>query len=159
MFLATMFNKSECWDGLAMLFDLVPQGIVRREHLSALNIEEERSLANDTNAFRGSVEHLSTQTVEGIRGFEATGAALDYITSHILSHSLSLKIQTSMGDYLSNFNVWIEDFDLTNDRSMDDLIPKAAIQHDEHGRIIPPYYRQQFPPTQLPMTPLVVWLL
>ncbi|KAJ3833216.1 PIN domain-containing protein, partial [Lentinula raphanica] len=63
---------------------------------------------------------------------EAARAALDYITSHILSHSLSLKIQTSKGNYLSNLNVRIEDVNFTNDRSMDDLILKAAIWHDEH---------------------------
>ncbi|KAJ3767486.1 hypothetical protein FB446DRAFT_327400 [Lentinula raphanica] len=63
---------------------------------------------------------------------EAARAALDYITSHILTHSLSLKIQTSKGNYLSNLNVRIEDVDFTNDRSMDDLILKAAIWHDEH---------------------------
>ncbi|KAJ3788582.1 hypothetical protein GGU10DRAFT_384891 [Lentinula aff. detonsa] len=63
---------------------------------------------------------------------EAARTALDYITSHIRSHSLSLKIQTSKGNYLSNLNFRTEDVDFTSDRTMDDLILKAAIWHDEH---------------------------
>ncbi|KAJ4488214.1 hypothetical protein J3R30DRAFT_3654517 [Lentinula aciculospora] len=62
----------------------------------------------------------------------AARAALDYITSHIRSHSLSLKIQTSKGNYLSNLNVRTEEVDFASDRTMDDLILKAAIWHDEH---------------------------
>ena len=68
---------------------------------------------------------------------EAAQAAMDYITSHIRSHSLSLKVQTSKGNYLATLNVRSErvDFDSnspTADKSMDDLILKAAIWHDDH---------------------------
>lgn len=66
---------------------------------------------------------------------EAAKIALDYITTHIRSHSISLKVQTSKGNYLTNLNVRIEqvDFSAGNpERSMDDLILKAAIWHDEH---------------------------
>ncbi|KAE9406452.1 hypothetical protein BT96DRAFT_1014944 [Gymnopus androsaceus JB14] len=44
---------------------------------------------------------------------EAAKTALDYITSHIRSHSLSLKVQTSKGNYLTNLNVRIEQVDFT----------------------------------------------
>jgi len=65
----------------------------------------------------------------------AANAALDYITSHVRSHSLFLKIQTSKGNYLNNLNVRIEQVDFTSgnsERNMDDLILKAAIWHEEH---------------------------
>ncbi|KIK59672.1 hypothetical protein GYMLUDRAFT_651182 [Collybiopsis luxurians FD-317 M1] len=65
----------------------------------------------------------------------AATAALDYVTSHIRSHSLSLKIQTSKGNYLANLNVRTEQVDFSMDnaeRSMDDLILKAAFWHQEH---------------------------
>jgi protein SMG6 len=65
----------------------------------------------------------------------AADTALAYITSHIRSHSLSLKVQTSKGNYLTNLNVRIEEVNFTSEtaeRSMDDLILKAAIWHDEH---------------------------
>ncbi|KAG0705195.1 hypothetical protein DFH29DRAFT_908006, partial [Suillus ampliporus] len=67
---------------------------------------------------------------------EAAQEAVAYITSHIRSHSMSLKVQTSKGNYLSSLSVRIEQVDLTDenswDRCMDDLILKAAIWQDEH---------------------------
>jgi protein SMG6 len=67
---------------------------------------------------------------------EAAQEAVAYITSHVRSHSTSLKIQTSKGNYLTSLSVRIEQVDLTNedswDRCMDDLILKSAIWQDEH---------------------------
>ncbi|KAF5365760.1 hypothetical protein D9758_003172 [Tetrapyrgos nigripes] len=66
---------------------------------------------------------------------EAAENALTYISSHIRSHSMSLKVQTSKGNYLTTLNVRTEDVDFTSgnaERNMDDLILKAAIWHDEH---------------------------
>jgi len=66
---------------------------------------------------------------------EAAENALAYISSHIRSHSMSLKVQTSKGNYLTTLNVRTEDVDFTSgnaERNMDDLILKAAIWHDEH---------------------------
>ncbi|EPS94044.1 hypothetical protein FOMPIDRAFT_1026327, partial [Fomitopsis schrenkii] len=68
---------------------------------------------------------------------EATTAASEYITSHIRSHSTSLKVQTSRGNYISSLNIWTEQVDFAGDeapweRSMDDLILRAAIWQDEH---------------------------
>ncbi|OJA21630.1 hypothetical protein AZE42_09745 [Rhizopogon vesiculosus] len=67
---------------------------------------------------------------------EAAQEAVAYITSHVRSHSTSLKVQTSKGNYLTSLSVRIEQVDLTNedswDRCMDDLILKAAIWQDEH---------------------------
>lgn len=66
---------------------------------------------------------------------EAANAAVHYIVSHLRSHSTSLKVQTSKGNYLSTLSVRSEDIEFTHDsweRSMDDLILRAAIWHDEH---------------------------
>lgn len=67
---------------------------------------------------------------------EVAQEAIAYITSHVRSHSASLKIQTSKGNYLMSLNVRTEQVDLTNedswDRCMDDLILKSAIWQDEH---------------------------
>lgn len=67
---------------------------------------------------------------------EAASSAITYITTHIRSHSLSLKVQTSKGNYLTNLNVRTEDVDFSDsdstERSMDDLILKAAIWQDDH---------------------------
>ncbi|KAK7043684.1 hypothetical protein VNI00_008295 [Paramarasmius palmivorus] len=64
---------------------------------------------------------------------EAADSALSYITSHLRSHSSSLKVQTSKGNYLTTLNVRTEEVDFTRaERSMDDLILKTAIWHDEH---------------------------
>ncbi|EAU88181.2 hypothetical protein CC1G_03853 [Coprinopsis cinerea okayama7 len=79
----------------------------------------------------GLAANTSTQLAE------AASSALNYITSHIRSHSLSLKVQTSKGNYLTSLNVRTEEVDFSggvanNERSMDDLILKAAIWQDEH---------------------------
>ena len=66
---------------------------------------------------------------------QAAAAALAYITAHIRSHSASLKVQTSRGNYLTNLNVRLEEVDFSSstwERSMDDLILRAALWQDEH---------------------------
>lgn len=67
---------------------------------------------------------------------EAAAAASGYIVSHLRSHSTSLKIQTSKGNYLTNLNVRTEQVDLqtdqSSDRHMDDLILRAAIWQTAH---------------------------
>ena len=67
---------------------------------------------------------------------DAAQAAVAYISSHIRSHALSLKVQTSKGNYLTSLSVRTEavDFDANNnaDKNMDDLILKAAIWQDDH---------------------------
>lgn len=66
----------------------------------------------------------------------AARAALDYLVSHLRSHSLSMKVQTSRGNYLSSLVIRREQVDLDDERSwernMDDLILRAAIWQDEH---------------------------
>ena len=57
-------------------------------------------------------------------------AALTYITAHIRSHSASLEVQTSHGNYLTNLNVQLEEVDFSSstwERSMDNLILRAAL--------------------------------
>ena len=69
---------------------------------------------------------------------EAASAASAYIVSHLRTHSASLKIQTSKGNYLPNLNIRTEqvDFDFNDEasweRNMDDLILRAAIWQTEH---------------------------
>jgi len=72
---------------------------------------------------------------------EAAQAALVYVSSHLRSHALSLKVQTSRGNYLTSLSIRTEDLDFAfgggegvenKRRSMDDLILKAAIWQDEH---------------------------
>jgi len=72
---------------------------------------------------------------------EAAQAALAYVSSHLRSHALSLKVQTSRGNYLTSLSIRTEEFDFTfgggegvenKGRNMDDLILKAAIWQDEH---------------------------
>lgn len=66
---------------------------------------------------------------------QAATAAISYIVTHIRSHSLSLKVQTSKGNYLSNLNVRSEEVEFANEsweRNMDDLILRAAIWQDDH---------------------------
>ncbi|KAF8504047.1 hypothetical protein BU17DRAFT_101528 [Hysterangium stoloniferum] len=62
--------------------------------------------------------------------------ALSYLTSHLRSHALSLKVQTSRGNYLSSLSVRREQVDLRDEfsweRNMDDLILRAAIWQNEH---------------------------
>lgn len=65
----------------------------------------------------------------------AAQSAMAYITSHLRTHSMSLKVQTSKGNYLTSLSVRTEQVDFvegTSERNMDDLILKAAIWQDEH---------------------------
>ncbi|EJF65625.1 hypothetical protein DICSQDRAFT_77263 [Dichomitus squalens LYAD-421 SS1] len=66
---------------------------------------------------------------------QAAAAALKYITASIRTHSASLKVQTSRGNYLTNLNVRTEQVDFSSntwERNMDDLILRAALWQDEH---------------------------
>ena len=68
---------------------------------------------------------------------QAAASAAAYVTSHLRSHSISLKIQTSRGNFLPNLNVRTElvDFDHSEvswERNMDDLILRAAIWQKDH---------------------------
>ncbi|KAF8162971.1 hypothetical protein B0H34DRAFT_744517 [Crassisporium funariophilum] len=66
---------------------------------------------------------------------EAAQAAMSYISSHIRSHAVSLKVQTSKGNYLTSLGIRTEDVDFNGnnaEKSMDDLILKAAIWQDDH---------------------------
>ena len=67
---------------------------------------------------------------------EAAQEAVAYITSRIRSHAMSLKIQTSKGNYLTSLTVRTEQVEFFGeeswDRCMDDLILKAAIWQEEH---------------------------
>ena len=61
-------------------------------------------------------------------------AALAYITAHIPSHSASLKVQTSRGNYQTNLDIRPEEVDSSSrtwECSMDDLIFRAALWQDE----------------------------
>ncbi|KAJ3559338.1 hypothetical protein NP233_g11289 [Leucocoprinus birnbaumii] len=65
---------------------------------------------------------------------QAAKAAMDYATSNIRTYSMSLKVQTSKGNYLAMLNVKTEEVDFTSgnvERSMDDLMLKVAIWQDE----------------------------
>ena len=70
---------------------------------------------------------------------EAATKAVTYITSQIRAHGLSLKVQTSKGNYLTTLTVRTEQLQFAGaagtidmDRNMDDLILRAAIWQDEH---------------------------
>ncbi|KAI0078154.1 hypothetical protein K474DRAFT_1706708 [Panus rudis PR-1116 ss-1] len=68
---------------------------------------------------------------------EAASAAASYIDSHIRSHSGSLKVQTSRGNFLPNLSIRSElvDFhgeEVSWERNMDDLILRAAIWQRDH---------------------------
>ncbi len=66
---------------------------------------------------------------------EAATAAVNFITSHMRSHSRSLKVQTSRGNYLQNLSVRIEEVEFVQgswERNMDDLILRATIWQDDH---------------------------
>lgn len=77
---------------------------------------------------------------------KAASAASQYITSHIRTHSASLKVQTSRGNYLSTLNVRSENFDFNSrgnrnadgthghswERTLDDLILRAALWQETH---------------------------
>lgn len=81
----------------------------------------------------------------------AAALASQYITAHIRTHSSSLKVQTSRGNYLTTLNVRSENFELSSrdrrksggdgrgagngggwDRSLDDLILRAALWQETH---------------------------
>lgn len=65
----------------------------------------------------------------------AAKEALAFISSHIRTHSVSLKVQSSKGNYLNSLSVRAEEVDFFQcangqgdvDGNMDDLILKAAI--------------------------------
>jgi protein SMG6 len=64
-------------------------------------------------------------------------AAVAFIGTHLRSHSISLKVQTSKGNYLSTLNVRSEDFSFALgegswERNMDDLIIRAAVWQRNH---------------------------
>ncbi|KAG8833910.1 hypothetical protein FRC17_009869 [Serendipita sp. 399] len=76
---------------------------------------------------------------------KAASDASQYITNHIRSHSTSLKVQTSRGNYLTTLNVRSEQFDFFSrrrggsengahswERSLDDLILRAAVWQEAH---------------------------
>lgn len=66
---------------------------------------------------------------------EAATAAISYIVSHIRTHATSLKVQTSKGNYLQNLNIRSEQIEFASEsweRSMDDLILRAAVWQDDH---------------------------
>ena len=67
---------------------------------------------------------------------EAARAAMSYISSHIRTHSASLKVKMSKGNYLSSLNIRTEQVDFQDEasweRNMDDLILRTAIWQDEH---------------------------
>lgn len=70
---------------------------------------------------------------------EAATKAVTYITSQIRTHGLSLKVQTSKGNYLTTLTVRTEELQFAGaagttdmDRNVDDLILRAAIWQDEH---------------------------
>ncbi|KAI0362699.1 hypothetical protein OH77DRAFT_1529844 [Trametes cingulata] len=81
------------------------------------------------------VMELDSQSTNASPLGQAAAAALQYITSHVRSHTTSLKVQTSRGNYLSNLNVRTEEIDFSSgarERNMDDLILRAALWQDEH---------------------------
>lgn len=62
--------------------------------------------------------------------------AMKFLTANIRTHSSSLKVQTSKGNYLPSLEVRTEEVNFKDgssaEKSMDDLILKAAIWQDEH---------------------------
>ena len=62
--------------------------------------------------------------------------ALAFLLARVRSHAAALKVQTSRGNYLASLAVRTESVDFDGpgalERSMDDLILKAAIWQDEH---------------------------
>ncbi|KZP03616.1 hypothetical protein FIBSPDRAFT_768687, partial [Athelia psychrophila] len=67
---------------------------------------------------------------------ETAKAAMSYLTSHVRSHSTSLKVQTSKGNYLTSLTFRTEQVDFKDEasweRNMDDSILCAAIWQDDH---------------------------
>ena len=71
---------------------------------------------------------------------QADEVVLRYITASIRSHSASLKVQTSRGNYLASLSVRTEQVDFAPgsaswERNMDDLILRAAIGKTSRGSI------------------------
>jgi protein SMG6 len=66
----------------------------------------------------------------------AANDALGYLISAVPAHSVSLKVQTSKGNYLYNLSVRSESIDFrdgtSQDRNMDDLILRSALWQAEH---------------------------
>ena len=63
---------------------------------------------------------------------EAADTAMTYISTHIRSHALSKKVQTSKGNYLTSLSVRMEEVNSNSnyacvEKDIDDLILKAAI--------------------------------
>ncbi|KAG6878101.1 hypothetical protein C0992_008589 [Termitomyces sp. T32_za158] len=65
---------------------------------------------------------------------EAAQSAVRYVSTHVRTHALSLKVQTSKGNYLATLSVRTEQVEFKGDweRCMDDLILRAAIWQEEH---------------------------
>ncbi|KAG6909451.1 hypothetical protein DXG01_000436 [Tephrocybe rancida] len=67
---------------------------------------------------------------------EAAKNAMTYISNHIRSHAMSMKVQTSKGNYLTTLSIRTEQVDFSGDgnweRNTDDLILRAAIWQEEH---------------------------
>ncbi|KIY51103.1 hypothetical protein FISHEDRAFT_57210 [Fistulina hepatica ATCC 64428] len=65
----------------------------------------------------------------------AAQASLSYLSANLRQHSISLKVQTSKGNYLTSLGIRTEEIDFSKksaEHSMDDLILKAAVWQDEH---------------------------
>ena len=61
---------------------------------------------------------------------EAANAVMQYISSHIRSHTLSFKVQMSKSNYLTSLNVFTEEVDYgssNTEKNMDDLILKRVM--------------------------------
>ena len=59
--------------------------------------------------------------------------AVEYIASTVRVHGVSLKVQTTRGNYLATLSIRTEEVDFAGaERSMDDLILKAALWHQAH---------------------------
>lgn len=66
---------------------------------------------------------------------EAAKEALAFTSTKMKTHGLSLKVQTTKGNYLNSLGVVAEDVDFSDasdERNMDDLILKIAIWHEAH---------------------------
>ena len=68
---------------------------------------------------------------------EAADTAMTYISTHIQSHALSKKVQTSKGNYLTSLSVRTEEVNSNSnhasvEKNMDNLILKATIKQDDH---------------------------
>jgi len=80
--------------------------------------------------------------LDGISGNDnelgaVASSAVSFIASHVRTHNISLKVQTSKGNYLSNLNVRSEELHFSTyegswERNMDDLVIRAAAWQKEH---------------------------